>query len=185
MFDKTVTVFNKYVNQKDEIYWYPTVISGCQFVDDKAANVAKTGLENADEANLHIRYTNKKAGTVAETYWNDTNGHNIFDIDGKAIELIADIGKTVYKKTVSGKVYVPPKEWKAQTNDKLAETVTFADGDFFIEGEYSEEVVKDSDYATRVGGGFYDYLNKKRDNVFLITSVGTYTLIPHFEIGGK
>ena len=53
MFDKTVTVFNKYVNQKDEIYWYPTVISGCQFVDDKAANVAKTGLENADEANLH------------------------------------------------------------------------------------------------------------------------------------
>lgn len=27
--------------------------------------------------------------------------------------------------------------------------------------------------------------NKKMDNVFLITSVGSYTLIPHFEIGGK
>lgn len=158
MFDKTVTVFNKYVNQKDEIYWYPTVISGCQFVDDKAANVAKTGLENADEANLHIRYTYK---------------------------MIADTGKKVYRKNVSGKVYLPPKEWKAQTNDKLAETVTFSDGDFFIEGECSEEIIKDSDYATRVGGGFYDYLNKKRDNVFLITSVGTYTLVPHFEIGGK
>ena len=85
MFDKTVTVFNKYVNQKDEIYWYPTVISGCQFVDDKAANVAKTGLENADEANLHIRYTYK---------------------------MIADTGKTVYRKNVSGKVYLPPKEWR-------------------------------------------------------------------------
>ena len=28
MYDKTITVFNKYVNQKDEIFWYPTVIKG-------------------------------------------------------------------------------------------------------------------------------------------------------------
>lgn len=185
MFDKTVTVFNKYIDQKDEIYWYPTVISGCQLLDDKAANVAKTGLENADEANLHIRYTNKSIGTIAESYWKDVNGRYILDTKGHEIGLVVDTGKPICKKHVGGKTYLPPKEWKAQTNDKLAETVTFADGDFFIEGEYSEETIRDSDYATRLGGGFYDYLNKKKDNVFLITSVGTYTLIPHFEIGGK
>lgn len=58
-------------------------------------------------------------------------------------------------------------------------------GDIFLEGEYPETVIADEDYTSRTNKGFYDYLNKKMDNVFLITSVGSYTLIPHFEIGGK
>lgn len=32
MYDKTITVFNKYVNQKDEIFWYPTIIKGVQLI---------------------------------------------------------------------------------------------------------------------------------------------------------
>ena len=28
MYDKTVTVFNKYTDKNDAIYWYPHVISG-------------------------------------------------------------------------------------------------------------------------------------------------------------
>ncbi len=52
-----------------------------------------------------------------------------------------------------------------------------------MEGEYPETVIADEDYTSRTNKGFfYDYLNKKMDNVFLITSVGSYTLIPHFEI---
>ena len=54
-----------------------------------------------------------------------------------------------------------------------------------MEGKYPETVIADEDYTSRTNNGFYDYLNKKMDNVFLITSVGSYTLIPHFEIGGK
>lgn len=46
-------------------------------------------------------------------------------------------------------------------------------------------MIADEDYQSRRDGGFYDYMNKNHDNVFLITNVGTYTLIPHFEIGGK
>ena len=47
-------------------------------------------------------------------------------------------------------------------------------------------VVKDAEYTSRVDRGFYDYMNKKYDNVFSISNVGgPYRLIPHFEIGGK
>lgn len=150
MYDKTVTVFNKYTDQNDNIYWYPHVLSGVDLIIDKAANVAKTGLDSADTANLHVKY----------------------HIDGTVM--------------VGNKPYLPPKEWEKQPNDDLSESITFASGDFFMQGEYAETPVLDSDYANRVDGGFYDYLNKRHDYVFLITTIGgPYTLIPHFEIGGK
>ena len=57
MYDTTVTVFNLYRSKQLGIAtWYPHVISGCYFNADKAANVEKTGLENADIAKLHIKY---------------------------------------------------------------------------------------------------------------------------------
>ncbi len=56
MYDKTVTVFNKYTDKNDAIYWYPHVISGVTLITDKAANVAKTGLDTADTANLHVPF---------------------------------------------------------------------------------------------------------------------------------
>ena len=150
MYDKTVTVFNKYEDQTGEIYWYPHVLSGVDLIVDKAANIAKTGLDSADTAKLHIKYH------------------------------IAD-----GKKMVGNLPWLPPKEWEQQPNDELPKSITFDSGDFFLEGEYDESPVLDSDYANRVDGGFYDYINKRRDNVFLITNVGgPYTLIPHFEIGG-
>lgn len=150
MYSKTITVFNKYVNQKDEIFWYPTVIKGVQLIVDKSANIEKTGLDTADTATLHVLY-----------------------------RILSD------EKVVSDKKYLEPKKWAKQINDTLGHTVTFARGDFFIEGEYDERLISDEDYQSRRDGGFYDYMNKNHDNVFLITNVGTYTLIPHFEIGGK
>lgn len=149
MYDKTVTVFNKYTDQSKNIYWYPHVITRVDLIIDKAANIAKTGLDGADTANLHVKYALSEG-------------------------LIF----------VSGKQWLPPKEWAYQTNDKLSDTLTFASGDFFMEGEYTEEMVSDDEYSMRYSG-FYDYMNKTKDNVFLITNVGgPYTLIPHFEIGG-
>lgn len=188
MYDKTITVFNKYVNQKDEIYWYPTVIKNVQLIVDKSANVAKTGLENADTASLHIKFRtcSKQRSEDEVQAWVDVQGNTILDINGNRILIYEPIDTLEqYKYVVAGKKYLPPKEWISQVNDILPKIVTLASGDFFVEGEYSEEIVADEDYRSRIDGGFYDYMNKKHDNVFLITSVGMYTLIPHFEIGGK
>lgn len=150
MYNKTVTVFNKYTDQTGEIYWYPHVLSGVDLIIDKAANMAKTGLDSADTANLHIKY------------------HS-----GDNAVMVGDLP------------WLSPREWEKQTNDELPKSITFDSGDFFMEGEYTTDPVKDSDYTDRVNGGFYDYMNKRYDYVFMITNVGgPYTLIPHFEIGG-
>lgn len=150
MYNKVVTIFNKYTDQTGEIYWYPHVLSGVDLIVDKAANIAKTGLDSADTAKLHVKYHIS---------------------DGRKV-----IGKFPW---------LSPKDWERQPNDELSQSITFDSGDFFMEGEYSTDPIKDSDYTDRVNGGFYDYINKRHDYVFLITNVGgPYTLIPHFEIGG-
>ena len=86
---------------------------------------------------------------------------------------------------IDGKPYIPPKEWERQTNDKLAESITFTSGtdfDFFMLGEYhTTKPIADDDYID----GFYNYVNDEYDFVFAITSVAKYTAIPHFEIMGK
>lgn len=88
-------------------------------------------------------------------------------------------------KIVANKPWLPPKAWEEQTNDELETSLTFKGGnafDFFYVGEWSDTApISDSDYNE----GFYTYMNKRYDYVFAITSVGMYTVIPHFEILGK
>lgn len=85
---------------------------------------------------------------------------------------------------IDGKPYLTPKEWERQTNDKLAESITFTSGtdfDFFMLGEYpTTNPIADDDYVD----GFYNHVNDEYDYVFAITSVAKYTTIPHFEIMG-
>ena len=83
--------------------------------------------------------------------------------------------------TVGGKTYVQPKEYQAllSTNGYI----TFAAGeefDFFFAGEWAG-AVRDADYLD----GFYNYMNTRFDNVFAISSVAQYIVIPHFEIMGR
>ena len=56
MYTDTVTIFNKRGDSKVGITWYPTVLHNVDLITDKGANVAKTGLESADTAKLHVRY---------------------------------------------------------------------------------------------------------------------------------
>lgn len=67
MYTDTVTVFNKYEGQTG-ISWYPRVISGCYLVTDRAANVAKTGLDTADTAKLHILYRTENGEKVINNH---------------------------------------------------------------------------------------------------------------------
>lgn len=56
MYDRTITVFNRSGSEKNGFVWFPTIIDGVDLVVDKGAVMAKTGLSDADKANLHIRY---------------------------------------------------------------------------------------------------------------------------------
>ena len=84
---------------------------------------------------------------------------------------------------VGNKPYLPPKEWERQVNDDLPKSITFTSGndfDFFMLGDYgSEEPIIDEN------GRFYSDMQREYDNVFAITSVAKYSVIPHFEIVGK
>lgn len=85
---------------------------------------------------------------------------------------------------IAEKMYKRPKEWASQGSEAHANTLTFASGDLFMRGEYPETPVNDEDPAYKPS--FYNYINKIRDDVYMITTVGgPYKLIPHFEIGGK
>lgn len=150
MYDKTITVFNRYVDSFDNITWYPTVLHGVNLLVDKAAIIAKYGAESQDKAVLNVRFEN---------------------VNGKIV--------------IDGKNYLPPKEWEYQTNDLLLSTITFTDGnefDFFILGDYGNtDPILDSNYRN----GFYNEINRERDYVFAISSIGgPYSVIPHFEIMG-
>ena len=153
MHNAKITVFNRYYSKQLKAYtWYPHVLSGVYFNADKSANIAKTGLENADIAKLHVPYRIE---------------------DGRI--FIGDLE------------YMTPKEWERQTNDSYATTVTFQEGqDFFILGGFAEEPIPDNDPIFNQGTmtGLEDYMNRYFDDVYSITSVGKYTAIPHFEIGG-
>lgn len=153
MYGKTVTIFNYYESATtEEAYWYPHVLSGVDLNTDRGAIIKKYGQESTDNAELHIK---------------------VAVINGK--EHVSDKNHTMIP-------WLPPKEWKKQTNDLLAESITFSPDCFFWQGEWAGGIVTDSDYRN----GFYQHMNSQKDNVFKITSVGgPYTVIPHFEILGK
>lgn len=155
MYDRKITLFNYYESATTgDAYWYPHVLSNVDLNTDRGAIIKKYGADTADNAQLHILYGTNRSGQKV-----------IADKDGNAIP------------------WLPPKEWREQTNNLLPETLTFSpEDDFFWEGEWDKGIVNDDNYH----GGFYQYMNQSRDNVFKITSVGgPYTLIPHFEILAK
>lgn len=136
--------------------WYPHVLRNVDLITDKGQMLKKYGPDSTDNAELHIAYTAKNG----QKYIRDSSG------------LLLP--------------WIPPKEWTRQVNDLLDDTITFAPGDFFMEGEWDSGAVNDADYQDRRYEGFYAYMNDRYDYVYLISSVGgPYPVIPHFEILGK
>ena len=111
--------------------------------------------------------------------WNQ-NGGAVTDNVRLHIRYLVKNGKVV----VGQKPYYLPKDYRRL--ERPEDAITFGYGnnddfDFFVEGVFTEYdgPVPDS-IEPRMG--FYNYMNKKYDNVFAITSVAKYNLIPHFEI---
>lgn len=55
MFNDTITFFVRH-DDGNTCEWFPHVVSGCWFNDNRAANIEKTGLENADSARVHVPF---------------------------------------------------------------------------------------------------------------------------------
>ena len=85
---------------------------------------------------------------------------------------------------IAGKRYLLPKEWQKDASPETA--ITFASGedaDFFWAGEWDgSSVIPDEGYGII---GFRDYMEKHFDNVFEVSSVSQFSVIPHLEVTGK
>lgn len=155
MYDSIVTVFNYYESATERV-WYPHVLSGVHLETNRGQIIKKYGPDSTDNAELYIHFSEKDGKRI------------ITDSSGKELP------------------WIPPKQWRKQVNESLPSSITFGSEDFFMEGAWEgSEKINDGDYADRNTGGFYAYMNKERDFVFKITSVGgPIKLIPHFEILG-
>ncbi len=158
--------------------WYPTVLHKVNIINDRASIMRNYGESTQDRIVLNIPYEIKdsEVGNVKTLYYNPYPSDGIVPSEG--LYLMQD-------HLIGGKKYLLPKQWEKQTNDMLAKTMTFNDRDgfdFFAVGDCEiTEPVSDEDYLD----GFYDYMNDKYDEVYAITSVSKFTVIPHFEITGK
>lgn len=56
MYNDTVTHFCRYIDQRKNITWYPSVLRNVNLNLDKAAIIAKYGAESKDNAILNVRY---------------------------------------------------------------------------------------------------------------------------------
>lgn len=92
-----------------------------------------------------------------------------------------------YKMTEEGMVvddhiFLKPKEYADLFNPAGYFTLAAGEGfSFFTVGEFADGEISDDDYMT----GFYDYMNNNRDDVYAVTSVAVYSVIPHIEVVGK
>ncbi len=124
MFPHTVTVYNKYLDNKVE-KWQRTVLKGVFWDSSKGAVVRKTGMASVDGLQLII-----PKGAIATTM-------EVIVIPG---EKEGDPEKVEIKSS-TGK-YSPPKTW-ANLNDRRGYW-TLQSGDTVILGEIDYEVVKSS-----------------------------------------
>lgn len=117
-------------------------------------------------------------GAILKKYGPDSSDNAVLHVS-----YVLDGGNVMVRQSGDNFIlWLAPKEWSRQVNDDLPERLTFGPDDFFWLGEWTGGSVTDDDYR----GGFYQYMNNQRDNVYKISSVGgPYTVIPHFEILGK
>lgn len=98
-----------------------------------------------------------------------------------AVELIirtaADRSGTENGVTVR---YVVPKEYAALENP-VGHFTFKPEQDFFYAGSFTAGPYSGDDYDN----GFYHFMKQNHDGVYMIQSCAFYSLIPHFEIGGR
>lgn len=122
---------------------------------------------------------NADKGSIVKVYGETSQDNAVlnvryFNVNGEICVMTPD----------SMKAWKPSKEWQHAENK--SESVTFTAGgafDFFWRGEWTGgSVIYDENYGDM---SFFDYMLANYDYVYAITSVGDFTVIPHFEITGR
>ena len=105
-------------------------------------------------------------------------GRNNADSVDIIIHCSADKAVTT---TAGQKSYTGPKEYASC--DAPTERITFKpECDFIYDGEWPELApISDEGYDS----GLYHALNDEHDGIYMISSAAFYSLLPHFEIGGR
>jgi hypothetical protein len=100
------------------------------------------------------------------------------ETNGSSVDLLINVDAD---KSYNGKQYVGPKAYAA--TDTPADCFTFTpETDFFVVGDRSmTEPVSEDDYES----GYYHEMNTLYDGVHMVVSAAYFSLIPHFEIGGR
>lgn len=175
MFSHTITVFN-YHEQTNA--WYTSVFVGVSLYAADSRNATQnSGKVNAATVDVIIHVNQ---GGEADTLIYEPNV--LVDEAGNII-TVEDDNALNYREPDTQKVkkYTGPKAY-AKLADP-SEYFTFRpETDFFATGNYASEApISDDDYEN----GLYSAMNDAMDGVYMITSATFYSLIPHFEIGGK
>lgn len=183
IYKQTITLFNRAkVPDSDDSMWIPTVIEGVHLVTTSSSAWNTRGERETDDIRLHIRYSPSQKGILIPCKGADGGIVQKKWYEPKAWRKLAElIDSTAVAGFATAGVAAA-----GETDVVHGNLITFAFGDteafdFFMEGVYEnvEEPILDADYERR---GFYNYMNANYDNVFAITSVAKYNLIPHFEI---
>lgn len=100
--------------------------------------------------------------------------------DSVEVEVASSGTQTVVTPN-GGKSYTPPKLYAVSDSPEEFFTLT-PECDFFFVGAWNDLTpVEDDDYDE----GFYHDVNAEHDGVYMISSASYFSLIPHFEIGGR
>lgn len=175
MYHDVVTVFNFHEKTGK---WYTTVFKNVNLIEVKAETATRdSGRTNNDAVELiiHVKQDKSAHTVIYEPY-------RIVDNEGNAF-VADDHNKLSYQDPDTDDVrkYIGPKAY-ARLDDPRGYFTFKAETDFFVVGNYSSaDPVDDDEYDE----GFYHAMNDAQDGVYMISSAVFYSLLPHFEIGGR
>lgn len=142
--------------------------------------------------NHSVTVFNRKRGSGADTWYATVLPVVNLNIDKSAVikaygeqsQDNAILNVAVDGEEVAGKRLLLPKEWQKDSAPETAITFTSGeDADFFWAGEWDgSNIIPDDGYGLL---GFRDYMEKHFDNVFEVSSVARFYVIPHLEVVGR
>ena len=120
--------------------------------------------------------------SLTDTYSSSKSGYGVGNTGSANIHFHCSKNK-VFRTSTGAKTYVDPLVYQGKAANAVSGFLTFTpEVDFVVIDESVVDTgISDSAYES----GFYDFMNRKLDNVHMITNAAFYNLLPHFVVGTK